>query len=124
MKAKEAEKILRASLAKMSEPLRSAVNFALSNGEKIKDDAKEEWRDVIDYDGHYQVSNLGRVKNFKWDFEKILKPNCGKDSYLRVSLYQNGELKKVLVHVLVAKAFLPNSNNLPVVNHIDNVRPN
>ena len=124
MKAKEAEKILRNSVAELAEPLRSAVKFALANWKKFEDDANEQCSDIIGYDGHYQVSNLGRVKSFKWGVEKILKPNCGKDSYPRISLYQNGELKKVLVHVLVAKAFIPNPNNLPVVNHIDNVRSN
>ena len=124
MKANEAEKILRESFDKLSEPLKSAIAVALANWKKIEDGAEEEWRNVIGFDGHYQVSNFGRVKSFKWGVEKILKPNCSKDSYPRISLYQNGELKKVLVHVLVAKACIPNPNNLPVVNHIDNVRSN
>ena len=120
MKAKEAEKILQENIQKLPEPLRSAVKFALTNWKKISEGTDEEWRDVIGYDGHYQVSNLGRVKSFKWNVEKILKPNLN-SGYCRVSLYQNGKLKKVLVHVLVARAFLPNPNNLPVVNHINNV---
>ena len=120
MKANEAEKILRERIAELPEPLRSAIEFTLANWEKIEEIANEEWRDVIGYDGHYQVSNLGRVKSFKHGVEKILKPHRGKGGYCRVSLYQNGKLKKILVHVLVARAFLPNPNNLPIVHHIDN----
>ena len=124
MKANEAEQILRAHLAEISEPLRSAVEFALANWQKLVDDDGEEWRDIVGCDGHYQVSNFGRIKSFKFGVEKILKPHHGKGDYCRVSLYENGKLKKFLVHVLVAKAFLPNPNNLPVVNHIDNVHSN
>ena len=124
MTANEAKAILLAYRAEMVEPLRSAIDFALANWRDIANGADEEWRDIVGYDGHYQVSSLGRVKSFKWGVEKILKPNCGKGDYCRVSLYQDGKLKKVLVHVLVARAFLPNPNNLPVVNHIDNVHSN
>ena len=124
MDANEAEKILRKALVEASEPLRSAIEFALANWQKISDETNEEWREVIGFDGRYQVSNLGRVKSFKWGVEKLLKTSCVDDNYPRISLYQNGKRKRILFHVLVARAFLPNPNNLPVVNHIDNVRTN
>ena len=73
----------------------------------------EEWKDT-EYTG-YQVSNLGRVKN---KYEKILKPII-RHGYYDVGLYINHKNKKIKIHRLVAKAFIPNSNNYPIVNHID-----
>ena len=91
---------------------------------------EEQWKDIIiekngiiyDYTGLYQVSNLGRVKslgNDKTRKEKILKPKINNNGYLKVGLYKNGKVKIFLVHRLVATAFIPNPDNLPVVNHRD-----
>lgn len=79
----------------------------------------EIWKDIPGYEGIYQVSTSGRVKSLKFGKERILKPirnNCG---YLQVELCKNGECKRFYVHRLVAQVFLPNPNNLPEVNHID-----
>lgn len=88
---------------------------------------REIWKDIKNYDGLYQVSNLGRIKrirftNGKYDFpkEKILSPNKNKKcKYLGVDLHKNGKRKRFLVHRLVAEAFIPNPNNLFEVNHKD-----
>lgn len=58
----------------------------------------------------YEVSQTGKVRNAKT--KKILKPFVNHNKYLRVNLSINGRQKKYMVHVLVAKAFLDNPNNL------------
>ena len=77
----------------------------------------EEWKHIEGFDG-YQVSNEGRVKSLKFGKEKILKGGKSK-GYLIVDLCKNGARIHEQVHRLVAKAFLPNPNNLPQVNHKD-----
>ena len=80
---------------------------------------EEIWKDIVGYEGHYQVSNKGRVKSFKQGKERILKPSNNGWGYLSVQLFKNGEMKMCKVHRLVAKAFLSNPNNLPQINHKD-----
>lgn len=77
----------------------------------------EEWKDVIDYVGLYEVSNLGRIRNYKT--HRIIMQSIVNSGYKRVTLYKNNKPKTKLVHRLVAEAFLPNPDNLLVVNHKD-----
>ena len=79
----------------------------------------EEWRDVVGYEGRYQVSSMGRVKSFKWNKERILKPSMDKDGYLLVTLCAGGKPKTLKVHRLVCEAFHENLENRPEVNHIN-----
>ena len=83
---------------------------------------KEEWREVVGYEGLYQVSNLGQVRNKKG---KILKQQIRK-GYCDVGLYKNGikQPKIFKVHRLVAETFIPNPNNFPVINHKDENKQN
>ena len=84
---------------------------------------KEIWRDVENYEGLYQVSNLGRVKSFPRNGtikqERILKQTIDNNGYLIVGLHKNNKAKKVCVHWLVANAFIPKEKEYEVINHID-----
>ena len=83
----------------------------------------EEWLNIYGYP-EYKVSNTGKVKSLKYGKEHILKPRNNKKSYKQVILYSNGKIKPILVHRLVAEAFIPNPYNLPEVNHKDENKNN
>lgn len=73
----------------------------------------EIWKDVVGYEGRYQVSNLGRVRNKEG---KILVPQLTRTSYYKVTLF-NGKKKGKLIHRLVMEAFVGQSDLQ--VNHKD-----
>ena len=77
---------------------------------------KEEWR-IIDEVPNYEVSNLGRIKTIKTG--RIRKASITNIGYAQIGLHKDGKTVFRLVHRLVAKAFIPNPNNLPEVNHKD-----
>lgn len=90
---------------------------------------EEIWRPIIGYEEIYEVSNLGRVKGLnrlsssgKRLQSKIKKPSYNRKKYLIMSLHKDGINKTNSVHRLVAKAFIPNVNNLPQVNHKDGIK--
>lgn len=89
---------------------------------------REEWADITGYEGLYKVSNFGRVKAMpkrvnKYQ-EKIVKQHIMKNGYMGVILSKDSICKNHLVHRLVAKAFVNNEDEKPVVNHIDYNRQN
>ena len=77
----------------------------------------EIWKDVVGFEGKYQVSNLGNVKSFLRG-EHLLRLNGGR-KYIQVVLCKDGKTYARLVHRLVAEAFIPNPHNLSCVNHKD-----
>ena len=79
----------------------------------------EEWRDIKDYEGLYQVSNMGRVRSIRNGKIRIFKIAEKYLSYYAVHFRENGINKMFKVHRLVAQAFIPNPENKPCVNHID-----
>lgn len=93
----------------------------------------EEWRPVVGYEGRYEVSDWGNVKSLDYYYQgrnqygdvftthkkgRILKQVLDKDGYLRVCLYNSDGHSLKSVHKLVAKAWIPNPQNKPVVGHI------
>ena len=97
---------------------------------------EEQWKAIKGYEGIYEVSNLGRVRSLdrhrkaaygKTSFVRGIEVRIRKNSnndYLVVGLSKEGKHVHVLVHRLVAEAFVPNPNNLPQVNHKDEDKSN
>ena len=97
----------------------------------------EEWKDIVGFEGRYQISSFGRVKslertNFylstnqtgiefqsaKHCSETILKTFLSR-GYEHISLKKGSKSKTYSIHRLVAEHFIPNPNNYPVINHKD-----
>ena len=93
----------------------------------------EKWKTLSDFDGLYAVSNKGRVVSFARSYikmfntsaviyhknHKLLLPRLRTDNYYDVNITIDGKRKKVLLHRLLATAFIPNPNNYPHIDHID-----
>ena len=100
---------------------------------------EEIWKDIKNYEGVYQVSNLGNIRSlsrniiqghfsenkyFRSVRYRIIKPAINRCGYKTVSLCYNGKKKTKSIHRIVAEAFIPNLNKLPVINHIDGDKTN
>jgi len=96
---------------------------------------KEIWKDIIDYEGMYQISSYGQVKSlalmlqsgfrgFAMSEDRILKHGIDKDGYALYGLSKDNKRKTYKGHRLVAIHFIDNTDNLPVVNHIDGIKTN
>jgi hypothetical protein len=94
---------------------------------------KEIWKDIEGYEGHYQVSNLGRVKSLervvkrrhnttRTITEKILKQRSKPSGYEYYQLSGRGILKNMYTHRLVALSFIPNPKEKTQVNHINGIK--
>ena len=86
----------------------------------------EVWKDIKGYENKYQVSNTGKIKALNYrntgkEREISMKNNKG---YYEVALWKDSKRKMFLVHRLVAQMFIPNPDNLPQVNHIDENKTN
>ena len=73
---------------------------------------------VIDDYPNYKISSCGKIFNRK----REKKQTCDKCRYKQIQLCKNGKVKMFKVHRLVGKAFIPNPNNLPQIDHINNIR--
>lgn len=78
----------------------------------------EEWRPVAGFEGLYEVSNIGRVRSLT-RYKKVIKPIVTNSGYYQYQLWRGGICRTGLAHRLVAQAFIPNTGNKPMVNHID-----
>ena len=92
----------------------------------------EVWKELVGFEGIYVISNYGRIKRLKREWnsgrngsqhkklnEGIVRQRTLKDGYVKVTLCKDSIKKSYSVHILVAKTFLPNPENKPQVNHID-----
>lgn len=95
---------------------------------------KEIWKDVGGYEGIYQVSDHGRVRSadrigqggqggrgLRLHQGRILRPGIT-HGYLKVNLCKYCKVKQLLIHRLVAHAFIENPDNLPHVNHLNGIK--
>lgn len=97
----------------------------------------EIWVEMEEFGNEFSVSNYGRIKRksrtwysgrqnttIKTIPESIVKQRIIPDGYVKVTICYKGVKKSYSVHVLVAKYFIPNPQNLPQVNHKDGNKSN
>ncbi len=89
------------------------------------------WKPLVGYEESYAISDTGLIKRIESRgldgrllCEKFIHGGCYPNGYWFVCLAKNGTYKQEMTHRLVAKTFIPNPNNLPVVNHIDGNKNN
>lgn len=99
----------------------------------------EEWKFINGYESIYEVSSTGKIRSVDRTIKRksgsmkvrgrLLSPSLlkhpqgkGLAEYYVVTLSKNGKSNKFLVHRLVAEAFIPNVENLPQVNHINEIK--
>ena len=100
----------------------------------IQNSEQEIWKDIVGYEGIYQVSNLGRVKSLERKSisvksnrilkERFLNPCLNEYGYFYVTIYVDGKPKNKMLHRLIAEAFIPNDDkiNKYQVNHKNGIR--
>lgn len=82
----------------------------------------ESFRDIIGYESHYEISNLGRVRNKRTG--RFIVTKQGKLGYPKVNLWKSNKYKTILIHRLIGIHFIPNPLNYKEINHIDGNRTN
>ena len=88
---------------------------------------QETWKDIVGYEGLYQVSNLGNVKSLNYNRtgkEKVMSNlSLSTAGYINIGLWKDRKLKQFKVHQLVAITFIPNSDSSKnCIDHINGVR--
>ena len=81
----------------------------------------EVWAEIKGYDEAYWVSNLGRIKSYKYKKPCLLVQTPNSSGYMRVQLNKDGKRQRPLVHRLVATYFVPNDDPIRknTVDHLD-----
>lgn len=77
-------------------------------------------KNIKNYEGLYAITEEGKVWSYKSN--KFLKPREIANGYLGVTLYKDGVGKQYRLHRLVAEAFIPNPDNLPIINHKNEIK--
>ena len=83
---------------------------------------QEQWKPIQEFNGEYEVSNLGRVRSMKRYYGvvgRIMPQTIQRKGYYAVTFHMNNKAYCRKVHRLVIEAFTPNPDNLPCINHID-----
>lgn len=89
---------------------------------------KEEWKWIPYFEGYYKISTFGRImsymnnKRMERKQPKLLKFCKQPNGYKRIELRKNCQKTYISIHRLVAITFIPNPDNLPQVNHINEVK--
>ena len=87
----------------------------------------EIWKDIIGYEGKYQISNTGKIRSINYNNTgktKELKLKLNKYGYYEVKLSKNNKAKDFMVGRLVAQHFIPNLSFKPKVIHKNDVKDN
>jgi len=82
----------------------------------------EIWKDIKNYEGHYQISSLGNIKSLKYGKEKILKLNKNTSGYFFCCLMKDKVKTNFLNHRILGIAFIPNPENKKDINHINGIK--
>ena len=77
-------------------------------------------KDVVGFEGLYKVTSCGKVWSCRRN--RFMKISGGKGDYEMICLFKDGKAHYDYIHRIVAKAYIPNPNNLPQVNHKDEVK--
>ena len=83
---------------------------------------QEQWKPIQEFNGEYEVSNIGRVRSMKRYYGmvgRIMPQTIQRKGYYAVTFHMNNKVYCRKVHRLVIEAFKPNPDNLPCINHID-----
>ena len=83
---------------------------------------QEQWKPIQEFNGEYEVSNLGRVRSMKRYYGmvgRIMPQTIQRKGYYAVTFHMNNKAYCRKVHRLVIEAFTPNPDSLPCINHID-----
>jgi len=83
--------------------------------------------EMVSYKRHphfidYSIGTDGKVISHKWGKEKELKQHPDRKGYLQVKVLKEGKEYSKKVHRLVAETYIENPNNLPQVNHINQIK--
>lgn len=108
------------------------INIDTEGFYDMKDFDGEEWKDLAGFEEYYKISNYSRIKRKPRSWRSgrkggayktlgwgMVKQRRLKGGYVKATLCKDWDKRSYSVHVLEAKTFVPNPNNLPVVNHKD-----
>lgn len=89
----------------------------------------DDWKDVMGFEGSYQISRLGRIRSLARKGSglfnsrtKILTEKVDLNGYKVNLFFKNSKPKTMFIHKLLAIHFIPNPKGLPCVNHLNGIK--